>query len=102
MTSAPLSPGGWLFDLFSSTAARSGGVIRRKKRDIEKYVGLERFESALSRRGFRAVENAGQIIVFCNHDPVRIFARGTPLSLKESGPETFKVSGNRCQATDAR
>ena len=91
-----------MLDLFSSTAARSGGVIRRKKSDLEKYVGLERFAEELTRRGYRAIENAGQIIIFCNHEPVRIFSRGHPLSLKESGPETLKVSGNRCQATDAR
>ena len=89
MTPAPLSPQGWILDLFSSTAARSGGVIRRKKRDIEKYVGIENFADELSRRGYRAIENADQIIVFCNHDPVRIFSRGRPLSLKESGPETL-------------
>ncbi|MEN0079360.1 MAG: hypothetical protein AAF753_09645 [Pseudomonadota bacterium] len=57
--------------LFSSKAAAQGGVIRRKLRDIERYVGRELFVAELHRRGFQAVENAGQIIVFCNREPVR-------------------------------
>ena len=57
--------------LFASQAARDGAVIRRKIRDIERFAGRELFEAELRRRGFRAVENAGQIVVFCNREPVR-------------------------------
>ena len=66
----PLSPQGYLLDVFSSKAARTGGVIRRKSRDIERYVGRENFLEELNRRGYRAVENSGQIVIFCNTDPV--------------------------------
>ncbi|MFC4733251.1 N-(5'-phosphoribosyl)anthranilate isomerase [Salipiger abyssi] len=68
----PISPDRWLGHLFASRAAASGGVVRRSTRDIERIVGRERFLAELDRRGFRAVENAGQIIVFCNRDAVRI------------------------------
>lgn len=68
---APLSPEAWITDLFSSKAACQGAVIRRKLRDIERYVGRARFEDELRRRGFHAVENAGQLIIFCNQDPIR-------------------------------
>tara|TARA_B110000977_G_C10764178_1_gene371947 strand:- start:109 stop:285 length:177 start_codon:yes stop_codon:yes gene_type:complete len=47
-------------------------VVRRKVRDMERMVGRERFYVELHRRGFSAVENAGQVIVFCNSDPVRM------------------------------
>lgn len=79
-----------MLDLFSSKAARSGAVIRRKARDVERYVGLERFADELDRRGYHAVINAGQLVIFCNREPVRMLK--APLSFKESGPETFKVS----------
>lgn len=69
---SPLSPQAWMIDLFSSRAAREGAVIRRKLRDIERYVGRETFLRELRRRGFHAVENAGQIVIFCNQEPVRI------------------------------
>lgn len=68
---APLSPDAWVTHLFSSKAAREGSVIRRKTRDIERYVGRNAFKTELRRRGFHAVENAGQMVIFCNQEPVR-------------------------------
>ena len=68
---APLSADAWMSHLFSSKAARDGGVIRRKLRDIERYVGRDDFLKELNRRGFTAVENAGQLVIFCNREPLR-------------------------------
>ncbi|UWQ61170.1 N-(5'-phosphoribosyl)anthranilate isomerase [Leisingera caerulea] len=70
--SAPLSADAWLQQLFRSQAAAKGGVIRRQKRDIERLLGWDRFRRELKRRGFHAVENAGQVVIFCNQDAVRI------------------------------
>ena len=70
-TSSPLAPELWLQDMFASKAVQRGEVIRRKARDIERFVGMDLFRAELQRRGFRAVENAGQIIVFCNQEAVR-------------------------------
>ena len=67
----PLSAAGWMRDLFSSKAVRDGAVIRRQLRDIDRYVGREAFYAELRRRGFHAVENAGQLVVFCNQEPIR-------------------------------
>ena len=69
---SPLTPNEWVIDLFSSRAARSGSVVRRNVRDIERYVGLVEFKQELSRRGFHAIENAGQMVIFCNQEPVRV------------------------------
>ncbi|MFY0645902.1 MAG: N-(5'-phosphoribosyl)anthranilate isomerase [Sulfitobacter geojensis] len=69
--SSPLTTQKWIIDLFSLRAAANGVVVRRKKRDIERYVGMKEFKGALRRRGFRAIENAGQIVIFCNQEPVR-------------------------------
>ena len=71
MTASPLTTHEWIIDLFSSRSAATGGVVRRKRRDIERYVGMEEFKQELSRRGFHAIENAGQIVIFCNQEPVR-------------------------------
>ncbi|PTE16087.1 N-(5'-phosphoribosyl)anthranilate isomerase [Pseudogemmobacter blasticus] len=62
-----LSPEHWIAHLFSSQAAREGGVIRRKLRD----VGREAFLAEMRRRGFPVVENAGQFVIFCNREPIR-------------------------------
>ncbi|WP_425100267.1 hypothetical protein [Tropicibacter sp. S64] len=63
---SPLSPDIWLHDLFASKAVQQGEVIRRTKRDIERFVGMETFLSEINRRGFQVAENAGQLIIFCN------------------------------------
>ena len=65
-SSKPLSPEGWLLAFFTSKAAMDGLVIRRKLRDIERFCGMELFLAEVRRRGYRAYENSGQTIVFCN------------------------------------
>ncbi|MEL6887842.1 MAG: N-(5'-phosphoribosyl)anthranilate isomerase [Pseudomonadota bacterium] len=69
MQHIPLSPENDLLDLW---AVRSGGVVRRKASDVDRCTGHARFLRELDRRGFRAIENAGQIIVSCNTEPVRV------------------------------
>ena len=66
-----LSPEIWLRDVFSAKAVGRGEVIRRSLRDIERYAGLSRFLTEVEQRGFRAVENNGQVVVFCNRETVR-------------------------------
>ncbi|MEL7258795.1 MAG: aspartate aminotransferase [Pseudomonadota bacterium] len=76
---SPLSPDIWLRDLFTSKAVQQGGVIRRKARDIERFVGMGRFMEEIDRRGYQVAENSGQIVIFCNRSPIR-FLRLTPRS----------------------
>ena len=85
---SPLSPEVWLADMFNSKAVTRGEVIRRKARDVERFAGMDRFLAEVERRGFRAVENSGQIVVFCNAAPVRPLTRGSALSSKESAPKS--------------
>ena len=66
-----LSPEQWVSHLFASQAAREGGVIRRKARDVERHVGREAFLAEMTRRGFPVIENAGQFVIFCNREPLR-------------------------------
>jgi hypothetical protein len=61
----------WIRHVFSSQAAASGGVVRRKIRDIDRYVGREAFLSEMQRRGYGVVENAGQFVIFCNREPIK-------------------------------
>ena len=70
-SASPLTTNEWITDLFSSRAAAKGSVVRRKRRDIERYVGMDEFLDELDRRGFQAIENAGQIVIFCNQEPIR-------------------------------
>ncbi|WP_386626134.1 N-(5'-phosphoribosyl)anthranilate isomerase [Sulfitobacter geojensis] len=69
--SSALTTQEWISDLFSARATANGVVVRRKKRDIERYVGMKELKGALRRRGFHPIENAGRIVIFCNQEPVR-------------------------------
>jgi len=62
----------WIRQMFLAQAAADGGIVRRKVRDVERIVGRQRFAEELRRRGYRAVENAGQFVIFCNQEPVVI------------------------------
>ncbi len=68
---SPLTSQQWLQDLFASRSAAQGAVIRRKLRDIERYAGLDAFQAEVARRGYRAYENSGQVVIFCNQAPIR-------------------------------
>ncbi|MEO0391021.1 MAG: N-(5'-phosphoribosyl)anthranilate isomerase [Pseudomonadota bacterium] len=68
-----LSPEQWLDQIFSSKSALSGGVVRRKVRDVDRLVGRPLFRDELRKRGYRAVENNGTFVIFCNRAPIRMF-----------------------------
>jgi len=68
----PLPAELWMRQIFDAKAARAGGIVRRSARDVERIVGRTRFEAELRRRGYHAVENAGQIVIFCNAEALRI------------------------------
>ena len=58
--------------IFDVKSARRGGVVRRKLRDVERNVGLARLRSEVQRRGYHAVLNGDQIVIFCNNEPIRL------------------------------
>lgn len=70
--SAPPSPDNWIRDVFACAAVQDGLVVRREILDIERNAGIEAFLSEVQARGFQAVENRGQIVVFCSRAPIRV------------------------------
>ena len=72
MTQAlPIRADDWIRAIFQSRAAAEGGVVRRKLADIDRIVGRTRFLRELDMRGYRAIINGGQLVSFCNTDPIR-------------------------------
>ena len=65
----------WMRQIFDAKAARDGLTVRRSLRDVDRIVGRERFLAELRRRGVHAVENSGQIVIFCNNEPDRVYRR---------------------------
>jgi Trk K+ transport system NAD-binding subunit len=62
----------WMQKVFDAKSARQGRVVRRSLRDIDNIVGRERFETEIRRRGYHAVRNGDQVVVFCNNQPVQV------------------------------
>jgi hypothetical protein len=83
----PVHPDVFFGTLFASKAARDGAVIRRKVRDVERLVGRDVFVTEITRRGYTAVENAGQFVIFCNREPVR----PVTISDAEIAPENARI-----------
>ena len=69
---ATLPPDIWMQRIFDAKAARQGGVVRRSLRDVDAIVGRQAFETEIRRRGYRALRNGDQVIIFCNQDPLQI------------------------------
>ena len=70
-----IDPEFWIAQVFSAKAVAAGGIIRRRTQDIDRITGRQRFLDEVHRRGFQAVENAGNIVVFCNQHPITALAR---------------------------
>jgi hypothetical protein len=66
-----LTPEIWLEQLLSSREARSGGVVKRQIRDVERLVGRDAFLAEVERRGFQVVQNNRHFVIFCNMMPIR-------------------------------
>lgn len=67
-----INPDGWIDQIFSAKAARTGGIVRRSVKWIEREVGLDRFEMAVKQRGFHLLECGGQYIVICGNNALKV------------------------------
>ncbi|WP_179379905.1 N-(5'-phosphoribosyl)anthranilate isomerase [Jannaschia marina] len=62
----------WVAQLFGAKAASTGGVVRRKVRDVERKIGRTRLELEVRQRGFRLIEAGDQFIVICTRAPMQV------------------------------
>lgn len=69
---SPFSPEQWMANALSDKAIGHGQMIRRKLGHIDRMVGRETFIRELTRRGWHAVENGDQMVIFCDPKPVRV------------------------------
>jgi hypothetical protein len=62
----------WIEQTFDNPGVRNGGIFRTSVKAVETGIGMDRFVAEVQRRRFRALENRGHIVVFCNMEPVAI------------------------------
>lgn len=64
----------WCDAIFSAKAAKTGGVVRRSVRDVEREIGRQAFIAEVTRRQFHLIECAGQFIVICSDADLNVLA----------------------------
>jgi len=62
----------WLNQVFAAKAAKQGGIVKRKIRDVAREIGTDRFELEVRRRGFHLLKCDQHFIVICNSEPISI------------------------------
>jgi len=70
--SAHPTPDRFLAQIFDDGPSGDDRIVKRRVREVEEIVGRHDFVAALRSRGYRAVQNGGEFVIFCNHDPVVI------------------------------
>lgn len=82
-TQQSVSPGRFMASLFASVQAKSGGVVKRKVSDVERFVGRKAFFEEVRKRNFQLVENGNNFVVFCNTAPITAIDPSVPPPPKE-------------------
>lgn len=81
-TQHSVSPGRFMASLFASVQAKTGGVVKRKVSDVERFVGRKAFFEEVAARNFQLVENGNNFVVFCNEEPITSIDPTAPLPRK--------------------
>jgi hypothetical protein len=97
----------WLRHLFSSQAAQDGGVVRRKIRDIDRFVGREVFSSKCGAAALRwsRTPDSSLFSAIANRSVAsseRFLQRNRTGAFKGSGPEFSKTPVGRIAAAAYR
>ena len=64
----------WIHEIFKAQAAKRGGVVRRKKSDVEKFSSMGELLTEVKRRGFHMIETGDQVVILCNKGALIIHA----------------------------
>ena len=58
--------------MFKAKAVKKGGVVRRKRKSVEKNASVADLEAVVKRRGFHMVETGDQYVILCNAGTFRV------------------------------
>jgi len=61
-----MNPYAYINAIFDAKAARTGGIVRRKIQDVEKYASYRYLVEEVARRGFHLLEVGNQYLIICN------------------------------------
>jgi len=69
----------WAAQAFESKTARAGGAVRRSIAAAKKANGYHDLINMARAKGYTVLISGGQIVIFCNCDPVINALTGVPI-----------------------
>ena len=62
----------WQARLFGAKSVQTGGVVRRKIRDVHREIGRDALIAEVKARGFHLLECGDQYVIICNSGQLRV------------------------------
>lgn len=62
----------WLQQWFSAQACSKGGIIRRNRRDIDRFTSMDAVIREVKKRKWHVVEIGDQVVVLCNDGDMKV------------------------------
>jgi hypothetical protein len=62
----------WVDQIFGADQAKYGGVVRRKKEDVEKYASMAELIQEVRSRRFHLIETGDQVVIICNPGSIQL------------------------------
>jgi hypothetical protein len=63
----------WTQQWFDANQAQTGGVIRRNRKDVDKYASLSEVVREARARGWHVLETGEQVVLLCHEGDMRIY-----------------------------
>ncbi len=64
----------WISQIFRADVASNGGVVRRSKKDVEKFSSMAELIGEAKKQSYHVIETGGQVVVLCHAGEVVIHA----------------------------
>ena len=66
----------WIKQIFAANAARTGGIVRRRVTNVQKFASYPMLRDEVKKRGFHMVrvgpKETGQYVIFCNQGEMKM------------------------------
>ena len=56
----------WVLQIFDADQAKTGGVVRRARADVERFGSMAEIVGHARSQGFHVIETGDQVVVLCN------------------------------------
>jgi hypothetical protein len=73
MRRKPMSPYEYINRMFEAKAAKTGGTVRRKIANVEKYASFKYLLKEVEARGFHLIEVGDQYVIFCHSGSFKLW-----------------------------